>query len=103
MLKKSNFLFQFPLPLPKGGKHGVNPHLVEDQPHAQQRITLKARNKLDVFDTDYVANQSPFMINDVTSRAAQLGIRPKKGQTYYWERKNPNASRPRIGRKKRKD
>lgn len=85
-----------PLPMPRGGKHTSNPHLVEDQPYPQQRTARKAQNRLDVLDPDYVANQSPFTLNDVTSRASQLGIRTKKGQT-NWDRRNPN-----VGRKKRK-
>lgn len=82
---------KFKLPMPKGGKHAANPRLVEDQPEAQNRIANKARAKMDVFDPDYVIRSSPFAINDVTSRAAQLGIRSHKGQTHYWERRNPNA------------
>ncbi|XP_045193353.2 RNA-binding protein NOB1-like [Mercenaria mercenaria] len=82
---------KYSLPMPKGGKHAANPRLVADQPSAQNRISNKARAKMDVFDPDYIASSSPFAVNDVTSRAAQLGIRSHKGQTHYWERKNPNA------------
>lgn len=84
---------QFKLPMPKGGKHVENPILVEDQPMAHNRIPRKARQKMEVFDPDYIANSSPFSVNDVTSRAAQLGIRSHKGKTNNWERKNPNVVR----------
>ena len=96
--KRIHRLFQFSLPKPKGGKHANNPHLVEDQPHPQQRTARKAQNKMDVFSPDYVANQSPFAVNDVTSRAAQLGI--KTGSTNKWDRRNPNAVRKNYGRRK---
>lgn len=63
------------LPLPRGGKHASNPVLVEDQPLPQQRAAKKKQQHMDVFDPDFVAGQSPFALNDITSRAAQLGIR----------------------------
>ena len=91
-----NCQFQMSIPMFRGGKHANNPHLFEDQPAPQQRTAKKAQGVLDVLDPDYIANQSPFMLNDVTSRASQLGIRSKKGQT-NWDRRNPN-----VGRKKRK-
>lgn len=62
------------LPLPRGGKHASNPVLVEDQPLPQQRAAKKKQQHMDVFDPDFVAGQSPFALNDITSRAAQLGI-----------------------------
>ncbi|XP_064016278.1 RNA-binding protein NOB1 [Pogoniulus pusillus] len=66
---------RYPLPAPKGGKHANNPHLVEDQPFPQQRLSRKARQKTNVFDPDYIAGLSPFVENDVYSRAANLQIR----------------------------
>lgn len=63
------------LPLPRGGKHASNPVLVEDQPLPQQRAAKKKQQHMDVFDPDFVVGQSPFALNDITSRAAQLGIR----------------------------
>ncbi|KFU85794.1 RNA-binding protein NOB1, partial [Chaetura pelagica] len=65
----------YPLPAPRGGKHANNPHLVEDQPFPQQRLSRKARQKTNVFDPDYLAGVSPFAENDVCSRAANLQIR----------------------------
>ncbi|KAM6058127.1 RNA-binding protein NOB1 isoform 2-T2 [Chlamydotis macqueenii] len=66
---------RYPLPAPKGGKHANNPHLVEDQPFPQQRLSRKARQKTNVFDPDYTAGVSPFAENDIYSRAANLQIR----------------------------
>uniref|UniRef100_A0A3P9HU36 RNA-binding protein NOB1 n=1 Tax=Oryzias latipes TaxID=8090 RepID=A0A3P9HU36_ORYLA len=87
------------LPLPQGGKHGDNPHLVEDQRFPQQRLSRKARQKTDVFDPDYVAGSSPFSQNDVYSRAANLQIRD--GQCGGGRRRaNPNAARKKFVKKK---
>uniref|UniRef100_A0A8C8DPT0 RNA-binding protein NOB1 n=1 Tax=Oryzias sinensis TaxID=183150 RepID=A0A8C8DPT0_9TELE len=87
------------LPLPQGGKHGDNPHLVEDQRFPQQRLSRKARQKTDVFDPDYVAGSSPFSQNDIYSRAANLQIRD--GQCGGGRRRaNPNAARKKFVKKK---
>uniref|UniRef100_A0A3B3XYU9 RNA-binding protein NOB1 n=1 Tax=Poecilia mexicana TaxID=48701 RepID=A0A3B3XYU9_9TELE len=87
------------LPLPRGGKHAANPHLVEDQRFPQQRLSRKARQKTDVFDPDYVAGASPFCQNDVYSRAANLQIRD--GQSGAGRRRaNPNAARRKFLKKK---
>ena len=94
------FFLQFRLPAPKGGKHGVNPVLFEDQPMAHNRVAKKARAKNDVFDPDYVIKPSPFIINDVTSRAAQLGITPQTKGAHYWDKRNPNEVRKRGTKKK---
>ncbi|XP_041834580.1 RNA-binding protein NOB1 [Melanotaenia boesemani] len=86
------------LPLPEGGKHANNPHLVEDQRFPQQRLSRKARQKTDVFDPDYVAGLSPFSENDVYSRAANLHIRDSQcggGR----RRANPNAARRKFIKK----
>ncbi|XP_059849067.1 RNA-binding protein NOB1 isoform X4 [Hypanus sabinus] len=79
------------LPLPHGGKHANNPHLTEDQNFPQQRLSKKARQKTNVFDPDYIAGVSPFVENDVYSRAAHLNIRDSRfggGR----RRLNPNAA-----------
>ncbi|XP_040894068.1 RNA-binding protein NOB1 isoform X2 [Toxotes jaculatrix] len=87
------------LPLPQGGKHGNNPHLVEDQRFPQQRLSRKARQKTDVFNPDYVAGTSPFSENDIYSRAANLQIRD--GQCGGGRRRaNPNAARKKFVKKK---
>ena len=51
-----------------GGKHAVNPILCADQPLPQNRLSRKAIGKLNVFDDDYSARESPFLVNDVHSR-----------------------------------
>ncbi|XP_026234222.1 RNA-binding protein NOB1 [Anabas testudineus] len=87
------------LPLPHGGKHGNNPHLVEDQRFPQQRVSRKARQKTNVFDPDYVAGGSPFCENDIYSRAANLQIRD--GQCGGGRRRgNPNTARKKFVKKK---
>lgn len=87
---------KYALPLPKGGKHSQNPILCADQPFPQQRTTKKSKQKLDVFDPDYVAGYSPFAVTDITSRASQLGIR--SGRTGQFNKRNPNEVRKNYGR-----
>ncbi|CAI9724281.1 RNA-binding protein NOB1 [Octopus vulgaris] len=90
---------KYSLPLPQGGKHSNNPILFEDQRLPQQRATKKALQRLNVFDENYVVGQSPFRIHDLTSRAAQLGI---KGQEVKpWNRRNPNEGVRKFSKKKR--
>lgn len=81
--------------MPKGGKHAVNPILSEDQPVPHFCAPKKSLQALNVFDPDYVARDSPFLINDLTSRASLLG---RRGQNKFsgsqpWMSKNPNAVR----------
>ncbi|NXS55887.1 NOB1 protein, partial [Brachypteracias leptosomus] len=90
---------RYPLPAPQGGKHAQNPHLVEDQPFPQQRLSRKARQKTNVFDPDYVAGVSPFVEHDVHSRAAALRIRDTTlggGR----RRLNPNAVTKKFGKRR---
>ena len=68
------------LPLPQGGKHANNPILREDQPIPHQRppkfaIQEKKLASGILDDPDYVIRNSPFALNDVTSRAARLKVR----------------------------
>ncbi|KAG9474993.1 hypothetical protein GDO78_003451 [Eleutherodactylus coqui] len=87
------------LPLPQGGKHASNPHLVCDQNFPQQRLSRKARSKTDALNPDYIAGASPFVENDIYSRAANLNIRD--GAIGAGRRLvNPNAPRKK-GVKKR--
>lgn len=88
---------KYALPMPKGGKHANNPILCEDQPVPQQRATKKSQQKFDVFNPDYIAGYSPFAVTDITSRAAQLGIR--SGRTEHFNKRNPNE-RKKYGRRK---
>lgn len=88
---------KYALPMPKGGKHGNNPILFEDQPLPQQRLSKKARQRMDVFDPDYIAGSCPFHVNDITSRASQLGIR---GGNQGYKKRNPNEVKKHYGRRK---
>jgi len=83
---------KFSLPRPQGGKHALNPVLTADQPAPHQRPSKKALNSVDILGADFVQDSNPFRMNDVTSRAAQLG-RHHRQQMH-----NPNNNR----RKKRK-
>ncbi|GFY51068.1 RNA-binding protein NOB1 [Trichonephila inaurata madagascariensis] len=90
---------RYSIPLPKRGKHQKNPIVCADQPVPQNRPSKNALRKLKVLDEDYVAEASPFLRNDVYSRAFHLGIRPSKT---HQTRRNPNEPAKRIGRKKHK-
>lgn len=85
---------KFSLPRIKGGKHPNNPILVEDQPIPDNRPSSLARTKNNPLDDDYIAGFSPFIMRDVNSKSAQLGIRPGS-EFKHWMRKNPNESRRR--------
>ncbi|KAL7878509.1 hypothetical protein AOLI_G00094830 [Acnodon oligacanthus] len=90
---------KYSLPLPQGGKHASNPHLVEDQRFPQQRVSKKARQKTDVFNPDYLAGNSPFSEHDIYSRSANLHLRDAQcggGR----QRANPNASRKKFVKRK---
>ncbi|CAB0005824.1 unnamed protein product [Nesidiocoris tenuis] len=80
---------RFPLPAPRGGKHSNNPILSEDQRVPQQRPTRLAMKKTNALEPDYTAGVSPFIMRDVYSKSAMLGI-PNKTQK-SWERRNPNV------------
>lgn len=90
---------RYSLPMPKGGKYAINPHLTEDQRFPQLRLSRKARQKTDVFAPDYVAGVSPFAENDICSRSAALQLRDSAlggGR----RRLNPNASRKKFVKKR---
>lgn len=69
---------RYPLPMPKGGKHTNNPILVSDQPVPQNRPSKMGILKTDALNEDYIAGLSPFAMNDVYSRAANLGIHGRR-------------------------
>jgi RNA-binding protein NOB1 len=97
---------KFSLPAPKGGKHAVNPRLVEDQREAQQRLSKKALKKNNPMGDDFVAGNSPFTAKDVTSKSAMLGLQGSgKGNAEvpgaYWNRRNPNAVKKNTGNRKK--
>jgi len=90
---------RYSLPMPRGGKHSVNPVLVEDQPIPDNRPPKMALQKIDVLSEDYTALSSPFVVNDLYSRAAYLGIRANKSKN---QKKNPNEWSKRTGNRKAK-
>lgn len=79
--------------MPKGGKHANNPILCEDQPMPQQHPSRLARMKNNPLDDDYIAGYSPFVMRDINSKSAMLGIRPDSVK--YWMKRNPNESKKR--------
>jgi len=98
---------RFSLPAPKGGKHAVNPRLVEDQREAQQRLSKKALLATNPSQDEFVPGNSPFYIKDVTSKSAMLGLQGQgKGNAavpgLYWDRKNPNAVKKNTGNRRKK-
>lgn len=83
---------KYSLPTFKGGKHSNNPILTEDQPQPDQRPSRIARTKTNAFEDDYIVGFSPFAIRDVTSKSAQLHIKPGN-EVKHWMRRNPNEAR----------
>ncbi|KAG6798161.1 RNA-binding protein NOB1 [Apis mellifera caucasica] len=83
---------RFSLPMPKGGKHANNPILCEDQPIPDQKPTRLARTKNNPLQDDNIAEYSPFIMRDIYSKSAMLGIRAKN-PVKYWMQKNPNEVR----------
>lgn len=82
---------KFSLPRVQGGKHSNNPILVADQPLPDQKATRLARIKNNPLGDDYIAGYSPFVMRDVNSKSAQLGIRSVK-EVKHWMKKNPNET-----------
>ncbi|BFZ13557.1 hypothetical protein BsWGS_16596 [Bradybaena similaris] len=91
---------KYSLPKPQGGKHALNPQLCADQPRPDQRPSKKSLQKVDILSADIIADMSPFSINDVTSRAAQLGIRDSRPP--QWSKRNPNESHKKVNKRKGK-
>lgn len=81
---------KYSLPKPQGGKHAVNPRLVEDQPMPHQRPSRLAKTKTNALDPDYTAGLSPFATKDVYSKSAMLGF--KGSVQKQWMKRNPNES-----------
>lgn len=78
---------KFSIPAPKGGRHVDSILLAEDQPMGRNRMP-RTRDKADPLDPDYCARTNPFSVNDVNSRAFNLGLHLKQKQP-----RNPNESR----------
>lgn len=77
---------RFSLPTPRGGQHFQYPILTEDQ-HIHKRFATKmARSKTNALDPDYIAGFSPFVMKDVNSKSAVLGVRANKQDVKYWMR-----------------
>ncbi|EHA97398.1 RNA-binding protein NOB1 [Heterocephalus glaber] len=90
---------RYSLPMPKGGKYAINPHLTEDQRFPQLRLSHKARQKTNVFAPDYIAGVSPFAENDISSRSATLQVHDSTLGAGR-RRLNPNASRKKFVKKR---
>jgi len=75
--------YSLPAPGKKSGKHSARPQLFEDQRMPQNRLAKVQQNPLD---------DNPFVLNDVTSRSALLGLRTVQNQAH--NRRNPNAYGP---------
>lgn len=92
---------KYSLPSFKGGKHSNNPVLSADQPMPQQRISKMSRQKTNPLDDDYIAGFSPFVMRDVTSKSAMLGLRPQT-EIKHWMRRNPNEALPNKKKNKKR-
>ena len=88
---------QYPLPLPKGGRHSEDLVLAPDQKNTY-REPRRRMDKVDPLDPDYIAKKSPFAMTDVNSRGAQITF-AKGGSGGGGRKRNPNQVRPK-GRKK---
>ncbi|GBP79901.1 RNA-binding protein NOB1 [Eumeta japonica] len=75
---------RFSLPTPKGGQHFQYPILTEDQHIRKRYATQLARKKNNPLDPEYIAGFSPFVMRDVNSKSAVLGIRANKQDIKYW-------------------
>jgi len=81
---------KYSLPKPQGGKHAINPRLVEDQPMPHQRPSRLAKTKTNALDPDYIAGLSPFVTKDIYSKSAMLTF--KGSVQKQWMKRNPNES-----------
>lgn len=75
---------RFSLPTPRGGQHFQYPILTEDQHIHKRFATKQARNMTNPLDPDYDAGFSPFVMKDVNSKSAVLGVRANKQDIKYW-------------------
>lgn len=75
---------RFSLPTPRGGQHFQYPILSEDQHIHKRFATKQARSKTNALDPDYDAGFSPFVMKDVNSKSAVLGVRANKQDLKYW-------------------
>ncbi|XP_023944084.2 RNA-binding protein NOB1 [Bicyclus anynana] len=75
---------RFSLPTPRGGQHFQYPIVTEDQHIHKRFATRMARSKTNALDPDYTAGFSPFVMKDVNSKSAVLGVRANKQDIKYW-------------------
>lgn len=104
-------LLQHSIPPPKGGRHANNPVLAPDQKVTYREKRSRGGN-INPLHPDYIAQvrdppmtslinlniilqSSPFAMNDVTSRGAQVTFKGRGGGG----KRNPNAVRPKSKRK----
>lgn len=84
---------RFSLPTPKGGQHFQYPILTEDQ-HIHKRFASHvARKKNNPLDPEYTAGFSPFVMRDVNSKSAVLGVRANKQDIKYWMKHHSNGKK----------
>ncbi|XP_053208128.1 RNA-binding protein NOB1-like [Panonychus citri] len=95
---------KYSLPMPKGGKHGNDPILFEDQRRPQNRpskLTFEEKKALNcnsiLSDPGYVIRSTPFALNDVYSRASKF----TKQKMASHNRRNPNEVGPATGNRKK--
>lgn len=81
---------RYPTSLPVGGRHGN----ASNNPRHQPRYSKK-RDKVNPLDPNYVARDSPFAYNDVTSRGANIGFQIGSRRV----KRNPNEVSKRGTRK----
>lgn len=93
---------KYSLPMPRAGKHVINPILCEDQQVPQQRkskMAVQEKKRLTVDsilnDPDYLLRSNPFSVNDVYSRGSRVNTHSRKAI-------NPNETRKATGNRKKK-
>lgn len=82
---------KFSLPTPRGGQHFQYPILTEDQHIHKRFATQMARKKNNPLDPEYTAGFSPFVMRDVNSKSAVLGVRANKQDVKYWMKHYSNG------------
>jgi RNA-binding protein NOB1 len=65
----------------------------------QQHLSKAARAKINALDPDFIAGNSPFSSNDVTSRSSLINV---TGHQKYWMKRNPNAVGKSTGNRKKR-
>lgn len=84
---------RFSLPTPRGGQHFQYPILTEDQHIHKRFATRMARKKNNPLDPEYTAGFSPFVMRDVNSKSAVLGVRANNQDLKYWMKHHSNGKK----------